>query len=664
MISRRPLTQDDVFRTRHVMAGRVAQDGCSAVYQLRGTESADATERVGDRLWWVDRDRGSTIPLTPAEVDASAPWLDGDLLYFLEAAPGVPSQLSRIDLRGGERRGMTDLPGGVTAFSVSPDGTRIALAVSPVPTPAAPVTVITRAFYRSDSFKAPLDQLGQALYVMDAESGEVRQVTTHDGLIVDLLWSPTRDEIAMLVNAREAHGDYLTLGNLVRELVVVDLAGQERSIAGNDWIEEMFWTPDGDRLGFIALPYGDFARQFRLWTVGRMGGERVDRSVGIAAVPGNNVQLNNPTVYSKVGAHVWRATGEVIVPGTIGPTTLPWAFSLDGEPAARPLGDGERTCRILDVQGDQLLISAQSFTEPATLRLIDLATGEEELLADPNGAWTPVIAPPRIAQVVATTCDDAEIEGWIFTPDRPEPPIGTILYIHGGPFMTFGHAYQEDFLELVGAGFAIAFCNPRSSTGYGDAFSTPIVGRWGELERIDLMAFVDRLVEQGLADPDRLGVTGYSGGGHLSAWLIGHSDRFQAAVPEQGIYNMLSVWGVSDACGYFEYLMGGPPHERMGDYWRYSPLSLAHRVATPTLLIQGEEDRRCPMEQAEQYYAALKRAGCNVALVRMSDCYHAAEVAGPPPLRRARMDLMKDWFLRFLPPTGQSEQAGPMTMRP
>ena len=144
-------------------------------------------------------------------------------------------------------------------------------------------------------------------------------------------------------------------------------------------------------------------------------------------------------------------------------------------------------------------------------------------------------------------------------------------------------------------------------------------------------------------------VTGYSGGGHLGAWLIGNSsDRFRAAILEQGVYNMTSAYGTSDAGGYFKYLMGGQPHEMPEKYWRYSPLAFAHRVTTPTLLIQGEEDRRCPMEQAEQYYTALHRAGCTVELFRLGHCSHATEIVGSPHLRRARMDAVKDWLARHL----------------
>ena len=256
---------------------------------------------------------------------------------------------------------------------------------------------------------------------------------------------------------------------------------------------------------------------------------------------------------------------------------------------------------------------------------------------------------PEVETVTAPVGRAGEVEGWVLKPAGAKPPYKTILYIHGGPHAAFGYSFNADFQELVGAGYALAYCNPRGSTGYGDAFSTAILGRWGKPEHQDFDAFLDRLVEAGIADPDRLGVTGVSGGGHLSAWLIGNSRRFKAAVPEQGVYNMFSMWGVSDAGTVLIGLeMGGDPHRIPDRYWALSPLAHAHKCRTPTLLIQGENDIRCPMQQAEEFYTALRHAGCDVELLRLQNCSHALQVTGPPPLRRYRMHAMHEWFDRYL----------------
>jgi dipeptidyl aminopeptidase/acylaminoacyl peptidase len=663
MTVQRPFVQDDVFRTAHVMEGCLSHGGDFAVYQLRTTIAAlgDAQERSEDALWRIDIKGGTPVLLDCGQGDARSPRLgNGQSLFYLGSESGGPSQLRCLDLDTGRHSTLTEFDAGIVSYAVSPDGKWIAMAV-PAPGAKAPVehVRIIRRLYRCDALPGYIQDIGQALYLMPTDGGDARRLTDHDGIIADIVWAPGGAELAVLVAARESHGDYLTLGTLIRELLVLDLHGNCRSLVANDWIEELFWALDGQQLGFVALPHGDFSRQFQLWMVDRTGGPRVQRSSELATVPGNNVQLNNPTIYSKSNAFVRARTGNVVLAGSVGARTLPWEFDLSGRQSARPLTEGDRTCRIFDLRGDQLLISSQTFTHPTTLCVIDLETGGERLLWDPNMEVMQAIAPPQIEHLIVPNSEAIPIEGWLFRPPHLKPPYETVLYIHGGPFMTFGHSYQEDFLELVGAGYAVAFANPRGSTGYGDAFSTPIVGRWGELELDDFTRFLDALVSRGLADPDRLAVMGYSGGGFLSAWLIGHSDRFRAAIPEQGIYNMASAHGASDASGYFEFLMGGAPHERPERYWSQSPLAYAHRVTTPTLLIQGEDDLRCPMEQAEQYYTALRRGGCEAELLRLSNCYHSAHVAGSPSVRRTRMNAVKNWLDRHLHGEGERLQSEP-----
>jgi dipeptidyl aminopeptidase/acylaminoacyl peptidase len=474
----------------------------------------------------------------------------------------------------------------------------------------------------------------------------MRRLTNPDGVVTHLAWSPSGAELAMVVAGRNSHSNFLTLGSLIGELLIADLDGTIRSLDSNDWFEEIFWTSDGSKVGFIALPGAEFARQFQLWTIDRTGGVRETCTPPLEFVPGNNVQFNSPSMYSRSKVCA-RADGSLIVAGSIGPATLPWLVNMEEPGAAKPLARGERTCRPLDCHADKLLMSSQGFFDPPTLMIVDVATGDEKELLDPNYEWRKEINYPTVQHLQLET-DDGTVDGWIFEPPELEPPHKTVLYIHGGPFMTFGYSYQEDFLELVGSGYAVAFANPRGSTGYGDRFSAPIVGRWGDLEFVDLNAFIDTAVANGIADPQQLAVTGYSGGGYLAAWLISQTTRFRAAIAEQGIYNMASMYGVSDASAYIAYIMGGEPHERPEEYWHRSAIAHARKVTTPTLLIQGTKDLRCPMEQAEQYFTYLRSAGCYAEMIPLENCYHTAEIAGSLALRRQRMDAIKEWLGRFL----------------
>ena len=195
------------------------------------------------------------------------------------------------------------------------------------------------------------------------------------------------------------------------------------------------------------------------------------------------------------------------------------------------------------MKNGQLLYTAEDLNEPTELYIRDLNSGKPSQLTQQNSAWRRDILAPGTEHILVKNASGVEIEGWVLTPADSSPPFKTILNIHGGPHGTFPRAYYEDFQELVGAGYAVAFCNPRGSNGYGNAFSSAIVGCWGEPELEDFDAFLNEIIARGIADENRLAVTGVSGGGHLSAWLIGHTDRFKAAAPEQGcLQHVLHVW--------------------------------------------------------------------------------------------------------------------------
>ena len=202
---------------------------------------------------------------------------------------------------------------------------------------------------------------------------------------------------------------------------------------------------------------------------------------------------------------------------------------------------------------------------------------------------------------------------------------------------------------LTGAGYAVLLVNYRGSTGYGDDFSNAVNGpHHMELEYADLMAAVDYAIEEGLADPDRLGVCGLSYGGCLSCWIIAHNDRFKAAVPENPLTNRASWYGVSDIGSTHPESVGGHLFEVPEAYRRCSSITYAHRCTTPTLLIQGEKDLRVPAEQSEQFYTVLQANGCTVEMLRLPESPHSGSIGGPLEVRRAQNEALLDWMNRYV----------------
>jgi dipeptidyl aminopeptidase/acylaminoacyl peptidase len=234
-------------------------------------------------------------------------------------------------------------------------------------------------------------------------------------------------------------------------------------------------------------------------------------------------------------------------------------------------------------------------------------------------------------------------------PAEGAAPYPTILDIHGGPHGAYGRIFHFDTQLLCGAGYAVLMVNHRASTGYGNEFSTAIKGDWGNLDYKDLMAGVDFVIAKGWADADRLGVCGLSGGGNLTCWTVGQTRRFKAAVPENPVTNWVSFYGVSDIGPWFAVEeLGGHPHEIPEIYVKCSPITYAHTCTTPTLLIQGEHDWRCPPEQSEQFYTVLKVNGCIAEMVRLPNSSHGATIVGAPTIRKAHNEALLDWMNRYV----------------
>ena len=326
-----------------------------------------------------------------------------------------------------------------------------------------------------------------------------------------------------------------------------------------------------------------------------------------------------------------------------------YRIALAGAEAWEAVTAGESAVFPLDLRGGQLLCARTTLNAPPELELVDLAEGKAQVLTSLNRERLAAIALPETERLEWPSVDGVMVEGWYMKPAVGEAPYPTILYIHGGPHAAYGYGFHFDFQMLAGAGYGVLFLNHRASTGYGDDFSTAIKGDWGNLDYEDLMSGGDHAIALGLADGERLGVCGTSGGGNLSCWIIGQTDRFKAAIPQNPVTNWRSFYGTSDIGIYFGVeQMGGHPHEIPEVYERCSPITYAHRCVTPTLLVQSELDWRCPAEQSEQFYTVLKANGCIAEMLRQPGGFHGASINGAINLRRAHNDAMLDWFARYV----------------
>jgi dipeptidyl aminopeptidase/acylaminoacyl peptidase len=653
---------DDLFRLKLLQEARLAPDGKTLVYAVshveKDLESAGKNgkeEEIEDKeyvvLWLLSLETGESRQLTAGlACDSNPHWSpDGKQIAFLSTREEKP-QIYIIPVDGGEARALTSMKQGVGGGPVwSPDGKYIAFTASPVTDPPEldkPYRV-SRHIYRFDMM-GYLDNAVQDIFVIPVEGGEPRRLTDDAWQNGMPQWSPDGQEILFsAAMAPDSHSAFLG------RLRAVTLKGELREIT-DDWgaVLSAAWSPDGERIVFSGIPHGrPIGSKSDLWVVGKQGGQPECRTTGFKLEVGGGLESGMPALQGvQVPRILVTEDGRAAyIQVQDGGTVSIYRIALTGPESWVPVVMGERSSLPLDADEEHLLFAVSELDNPADLFIADMDGGDERQLTYLNADMLAEKDLPAAERLSFVSTDGVQVEGWILKPSTGEPPYPTILYIHGGPHSGFGHIFSFDFQMLAGAGYAVLFVNQRGSTGYGDEFATQIIGDWGNLDYEDLITGVDFAIKRGIADPERLGCCGLSGGGNLSCWIVGQTDRFKAAVPENPLTNWTSFYGVSDIGPWFAVEeLGGPPHEIPDVYQRCSPITHAHRCKTPTLLVQGEADYRCPAEQSEQFYTVLKANGCIVEMLRLPASSHGGSIVGEPILRRVQNRALLDWMNKYV----------------
>ena len=632
----------DDLRYARIGSARLSPNGKFAVCDL--TRHDLENERTSASLWRIDLASGDARQLTQAGGSNSSPAFspDGKRVAFLSDRCGA-KQVFLLPIDGGDARQLTNLRQGVDGPPVwSPDGNTIAFTASRDAErrdPTAPYRV-TRFIYRFDGI-GYLDDAVQNIFVQSIHGGGARQLTDDDHLDRTLRWSPDGSEILYLASFDPDRSDLFSA-----KLRVVNLEGEAEELLGLDWgfIKNAGWLPDGGRVMVVASRGAQpMATKDDLWILDRQTGTAENRTEDLPT----GVEVQWFPVFS--AAKILQADAEALVNVVERGKRGIYAVALSGAPRWQKLLGGKRTTSLQDADGETMLFLSGDLENPGDLHTALLDGNNERQITRFNADLRARIDFPRVEELQYQTEDGATIQGWLLVPNQGEPPYPTILYIHGGPHGWYGYNYGSDFQMLAGAGFAVLFVNPRGSTGYGDDFATALSGHWGVLDHKDLLAGVDYAVEAGFADPDRLGICGLSYGGYLTCYTIGQTNRFKAAVAENPITDLFSRYGTADMGPWGSLSeLGGKPHEIPEVYRRGSPTAFAHNCKTPTLLIQCEEDYRCPAGQAEQFYAHLKANGCVVEMLRIPGVSHVASITGSIRVQKAQNEALLEWMRRYV----------------
>ena len=635
----------DLFRIQWVTDACIAPDGrLVACTVTRLDEQADDYRSA---IWLVPAD-GSAPPrrFTSGGGKDSAPrWSpDGTRLAFLSDRAGGRAQVYVMDVTGGEARQLTAIPQGAGMPVWSPDGTQLVTVVRtggeaqsrdhngrPQTPPARLITVLK---YRANAEGFIYDRR-RHLFVVNALTGETRQLTAGDWNDTQPAWSPDGRRLAF-VSARHADRDH----DHTEDIFAIAAAGGEpvRITPGDGACALPAWSPDGQTIAYLGYADAeDIPRNSRLWLVSAAGGTPRCLTAG----------LDRHLEISDTAAPIWQTDGSALVVGlqdrgTVGVIQVQAVHGM-----VTPLISGRRSVTSYSVAGTTVAFTASAPHCPAEV-YVHTALGEYQV-TDLNAAWRAEVQLPELEHFTVRSGDN-DIDAWVMRPvgyasGRRYP---TLVNIHGGPFAQYGWTFFDEFQVQAGAGYVVICCNPRGSSGREEAFARAIIGCPGEPDSADVLATLDEALQRcDCIDPARLGLIGGSYGGYLTGWIVGHSDRFVAAVPERGLYNRYSKDGTSDIWSGYTYLRVRQ-WEDPELYWHYSPIAYVHNIRTPLLILHSEEDLRCPIEQAEQLFTALKQMRRDVQLVRFPEENHELSRSGKPSHRIQRFGYILAWLAEKL----------------
>lgn len=677
-----PITIEDLYEIKFLSRPRISPDGQHVAYVI--TEIDARKHAYHSAIWSVPASGGEAKRLTAAPANATNPsWSpDGKWLAFLSEREGEASRAAGEDQKklgkgkaqiwllptsGGEAHQLTFLPHGASAPAWSPDGQWLAFSAPVGPLEEEPVDgkplpkvrVIDRLWHKLDGAGYIYEHRSH-LFIINVAGGEAVQLTDGDWDDEGPTWSPDGKYLAF-ASSREEDRWHLPSPDIYTLAIDLGKAGElQRLTNGVVSCEAPSWSPDGQTIAFagmLKLRSGGHVDLYTISASARKGeAQCLTKDFAGSFQDWTNTDVDARDEHLSPPA-VWSADGKTLYAlAALRGATQVFAISLNGNNQHPPtFTSGNTHVRDFSANrsGEHLAILIGGPDRPPEVfscattengnELKQLTSANEELLSR--------LTLGTLEYMPYTGAEDWPIDGWILKPPDfdPQKKYPLILQIHGGPHTQFGYSFFHEMQVQAANGYVVLFTNPRGSSGYGRDFSFAVRGAWGEVDSLDILAGVDALIARGYIDETRLGVTGGSYGGFMTNWLIGHTDRFKAAVTDRCVSNLASMFGTSD----FGWIFGdddfeATPWENLEYLMQHSPITFVNNIHTPLLIIHSEQDLRCGIEQAEQLFIALKYLGREVLFVRFAEQSHGLSRGGHPKMRLERLHHGLNWFKTHL----------------
>lgn len=658
--TKRKVEINDLYKLSTAYDAQLSPDGKSAVYVVRKIN--EETAQYVSNLYVVDLETKEERQWTFGEHLHQTPTFspDGAMLAFVSNRTKT-NQIYLLPVNGGEAKQLTFFHKGASNPIWSPDGNML-LCSAGVKSGETIHTkeeqnekkelqplVVDRLIYKADGRGFIKDTYSQ-IALIHIDSGESVQLTQGDHSYAASCWSPDGTAVVYSANLSDDPDAVFT-----SDLYVYNIDSKEtvNLTTGQGSFGRASWSPDGSYLAFLgSQEENQTVTTTKIWLYD-FSAQKMHCITQEWDVDVEDVGVGDLHSWRRNPGLIWTADSEGFYflmsdQGNVGV----YHGTVEGELTPVLFENLHVYDLSVHSNGQQAVVGISTPTLPGELYTLNLTSGDREQITHLHDTFLDDVVLAGAESFTIKASDGWDLQCWLMKPAGYEEgeKYPLILEIHGGPHMMYGNTFVHEFQTLTASGYGVLYINPRGSKGYGQVFADAVRGDYGGKDYQDLMDAVDYVIrEYDFVDEMRLGVTGGSYGGFMTNWIVGQTDRFKAAVTQRSISNWISFYGVSDI-GYFftEREIKSDLYDNIEALWKHSPLRLADKVNTPLLILHGELDYRCPIEQGEQLFNALKRKGKETRFIRFPEATHDLSRSGDPKLRLDRLTYIRDWFHQYV----------------